>query len=165
VTRLTVTVDAAPQEFRVRYERAVPPAPLAEARALAARGAPWSDMIDLIDRSAPLGFVIYNVIDAELMRPAGDYAFCVSYLMGNHTIAERMFRYHPAVLLYAPLRTAIWARENGPTHFTFDQPSLQFGSFGNREITKVGLELDRKMATLLERLGVRPPDALLASSS
>jgi len=27
------------------------------------------------------------------------------YLMGNHTIAERMFRHDPAVMLHAPLRT------------------------------------------------------------
>jgi hypothetical protein len=28
--------------------------------------------------------------------------------MGNHTIAEQMFRYDPRAMLYAPLRTIIW---------------------------------------------------------
>jgi hypothetical protein len=67
-----------------------------------------------------------------------------------------MFRHEPAVILYAPLHTAIW----GPAHFTFDQPSDQFGSFGNVEVTAVGVELDRKLAALLFHLGVTVPDAL-----
>ena len=41
------------------------------------------------------------------MGLAGDGARCVEYLMGNHTIAQKMYRYNPAILLYAPLRTAI----------------------------------------------------------
>jgi hypothetical protein len=83
--------------------------------------------------------------------------------MGNHTIAERMFRYEPAVMLYAPLHTTIWGSVGGPAHFTFDQPSDQFGSFGNPEVKAVGVELDRKLAALLAHLGVGVPDALRTS--
>jgi hypothetical protein len=83
--------------------------------------------------------------------------------MGNHTIAERMFRYEPAVMLYAPLHTTIWGPVGGPANFTFDQPSDQFGSFGNPEVKAVGVELDRKLAALLSQLGVGVPDALLTS--
>jgi hypothetical protein len=162
VNRITIAIDTTPGEFRARYEQAVPLVPLGEVRALAARHAPWQEMLDLMARVAPLGFLIYHAIDADPVMPlAGDRAFCVSYLMGNHTIAERMFRYEPAVLLYAPLRTAIWGAPEGPAHFTFDQPSNQFASFGNPEITAVGVELDRKMATLLDNLHVPVPDALL----
>jgi hypothetical protein len=162
VNRFTIEIATTPQEFRERYERAVPPVPVAEVRALAARRAPWQEMLDLMARVAPLGFLIYHSIDADPIMPsAGDRAFCVSYLMGNHTIAERMFRHDPAVLLYAPLRTAIWGAPAGPGHFTFDQPSNQFASFGNPEITSVGVELDRKMAALLDNLDVPVPDALL----
>jgi hypothetical protein len=162
VNRFTIEIATTPQEFRARYERAVPLVPLAEVHALAARRAPWQEMLDLMARVAPLGFLIYHAIDADPVMPlAGDRAFCVSYLMGNHTIAERMFRYDAAVLLYAPLRTAIWGPPEGPAHFTFDQPRTQFASFGNPEITAVGVELDRKMATLLDNLRVPVPDALL----
>jgi hypothetical protein len=162
VNRFTIEIATTPQEFRARYERAVPLVPMTEVRALAARGAPWQEMLDLMARVAPLGFLIYHSIDADPIMPlAGDRTFCVSYLMGNHTIAERMFRYDPAVLLYAPLRTAIWGEPEGPAHFTFDQPSNQFASFGNPEITQVGFELDRKMAALLDHLQVPVPDALL----
>jgi hypothetical protein len=163
VRRWTVDIASTPRDFRARYERAVPPLPVADVQALAGRHAPWQEMLDLMAKAAPLGFVIYHVIDADpFMRLAGDSAYCVSYLMGNHTIAERMFRYEPAILLYAPLRTAIWGDAEGPAHFTFDQPSDQFGSFGIPEVTSVGVELDRKMAALLDHLGAAVPDALVA---
>jgi hypothetical protein len=162
VVRFTIEVESTPQAFRARYERAVPPLPTAEIQALAARRGSWQEMLDLMARAAPLSFAIYNVIDADpLMGLAGDHAYCVSYLMGNHTIAERMFRYEPAILLYAPLRTAIWGDAQGPAHFSFDRPSDHFKSFGNPAITAVGLELDGKMATLLRHLDVAVPDGLV----
>ena len=162
VNRITIEIATTPREFRARYESAVPLLPVAEIRALAERHAPWQEMLDLMARVAPLGFLIFHSIDADPVMPlAGDRAFCVSYLMGNPTIAERMFRYEPAVLLYAPLRTAIWGDPEGTAHFTFDQPSNQFASFGNPEITSVGIELDRKMAALLDHLQLPGPDALL----
>jgi hypothetical protein len=58
-------------------------------------------------------------------------------------------------------RRAPWGEPEGPAHFTFDQPSNQFASFGNPEITSVGFELDRKMAALLDNLHLPVPDALL----
>ena len=166
VNRFTIEIATTPRDFRTSYERAVPLLPVAEVHALAARHAPWQEMLDLMARVAPLGFLIYHAIDADPIMPlAGDRAFCVSYLMGNHTIAERMFRYEPAVLLYAPLRTAIWGDPDGPAHFTFDQPSAQFASFGNPAITSVGVELDRKMAALLDALHAPVPDGLRTSDA
>jgi hypothetical protein len=166
VNRFTIAIDSTADEFRQQYEQAVPPVPMADLRALAAREAPWQEMLALMAKAAPLGFAVYHTIDADpVMRLAGDRAYCVSYLMGNHTIAERMFRYEPAILLYAPLRTAIWGDTDGPAHFSFDQPSEQFRSFGNPAIKVVGVELDRKMAALLEHLGARVPDALCTSSA
>ena len=163
VNRLTVEFAATPQEFRSRYEQAVPPLPVEQVKALMERQAPWQEMLELITATAPLGFLIYHQVHGDVMRLAGDKAFCVAYLMGNHTIAERMFRYEPAVLMYAPLRTAIWGDADGPAQFTFDKPSDQFRSFANPEITAVGVELDRKVAALLAHLGLDVPDVLLAS--
>ena len=97
------------------------------------------------------------------MRAAGDRADCIAYLMGNHTIAERMFRHDPRALLYAPLRTVIWEDSDGDAWFSVDQPSSHFSSFGTAAIAEVGVELDRKLATLLERLGVEVPTALTCS--
>ena len=83
--------------------------------------------------------------------------------MGNHTIAQRMFHHDPAVMLYAPLRTAIYQDARGRTRFAVaHQPSTQFASFGNREIAEVAIELDGKLATLLRHLRAPVPPALEA---
>jgi hypothetical protein len=121
-------------------------------------------MIDLVDRVALWGFLVYWTNDVEsLVRLAGDRALAVAYLMGNHTIMERMFRYEPAVVMYAPLHTVIWSDPGGEAFFTVDKPSDQFGSFGNPDVTAVGRELDRKLAALLDHLDVGVPAGLLAS--
>jgi hypothetical protein len=96
------------------------------------------------------------------MRLAGDRGRCVEYLMGNHTIAQKMYRYNPAVLLYAPLRTAIVEDADGTTWFTVDQPSTRFSSFNTPQISTVGIELDHKLAALLEHLGASVPAGLTA---
>src|SRR5580658_3777350 len=160
VARLTIPVTSA-AAFQSRYEAAVPPLPGAAVQELVARGAPWPEMLELIDASAPHGFLIYFRNDVHpVMTLAGDGAACVSYLMGNHTIAERMFRHDPRAMLYAPLHTVIWEDAAGDAWFTVDQPSTQFASFDIPEIAAVGVELDRMLATLLESLDVPVPGPL-----
>ena len=162
--RLTIDVDVPVHEFRARYEAAVPRYPESEVKALVERRAPWQEMLDLVARVAPLGFLLYGTTEMDpVMHPAGDGGSCVAYLMGNHTIAERMFRHEPSVMLHAPLRTVIWSPADGSARFTLDKPSDHFGSFANAAITAVGVELDRKVATLLEHLGIEVPDDLLKS--
>ena len=108
-------------------------------------------------------FLIYWSSDVTpLVALAGDRGRCVQYLMGNHTIAERMYRHEPAVMLYAPLRTVICTGPDGRTVFAVDQSSTVFASFGIREITEVGIELDRKLAALLNVLGAPVPGVLAA---
>ena len=84
--------------------------------------------------------------------------------MGNHTIAERMFRFDARVMNYAPLRVEFTAGHDGRVWFTFDQPSTQFGSFGIPAIAAVGAELDRKLAILVEHLGGIVPPRLQAAA-
>lgn len=164
VTRLTIDVGSTVPEFRSKYEEAVPPVPADRVNELVAQQSPWQEMRELVDSVAPFGFLIYGMIDAEpVMRLAGDDGSCVTYLMGNHTIAEQMFRNEPSVMLYAPLHTAIWGGSDGEGHFTFDKPSDQFGSFENPAVATVGVELDRKLAALLDHLDVAVPEALLSS--
>ncbi|MGB7164890.1 MAG: DUF302 domain-containing protein, partial [Mycobacterium sp.] len=74
------------------------------------------------------------------------------YLMGNHTIAERMFRHDPSVMLHAPLRTLLYADADGDTKFAVDQPSLLFASYRNADIADVGEELDALLMGLIELL-------------
>jgi uncharacterized protein (DUF302 family) len=157
VTRLSLPAGAPFDDFRARYEAAVPRYDPADYQPLAS----WDDVLRATAEHAPHGFLIYGVVDAgAIMRVAGHRANCVTYLMGNHTIAERMFRHDPAVMLYAPLRTAIHEDAAGRTWFSIDQPSRRFDSFGDPTIAVVGAELDAKLADLLGHLGLQVPAAL-----
>jgi hypothetical protein len=164
VRRLTVEVPGV-REFQRLYERAVPANPLEEIAGLVQRRASWAEVIDAHAEWAPHGFLIYWRNDVHgVMELAGDETDCIAYLMGNVTIAEQMFRHDPRAMLYAPLRTVIWEDVHERAWFTVDQPSTKFGSFGIPAVSAVGVELDRKLAALLEALRVEVPMALLSST-
>jgi uncharacterized protein (DUF302 family) len=164
VIRLTVTTSFSLAELRERYEQAVPRVPVSEVEELVRRRAPWSEMLALVSAAAPHGFLIYHTLDVgAFLQLAGHRPGDTAYLMGNHIIAERMYRHDPMVMLHAPLRTLIWGGTDGTARFSVDQPSSYFGSYGQPEIAAVGVELDRKLAALLEHLGVDVPESLLTS--
>jgi hypothetical protein len=84
-------------------------------------------MVELIERSAPHGFLIYCRNDVHPVTAlAGDRADCVAYLMGNHVIAARMFRHDPRAMMYAPLHTVIREDQHGDAWFTVDQEAMHF---------------------------------------
>lgn len=98
-------------DLPARFESTVPTAPMAAVNALIERGADWDEMLELIDNAAPYGFLIYTRIDiGPVMASAGDGGRGVEYLMGNHTIAERMYRHDQRdavrTLAALPLRDA-----------------------------------------------------------
>jgi hypothetical protein len=160
--RLNVPVETSFDDFRRRYEAAVPAYNAEDFNALVEANASWSDVLDLMDRSAPFGFLNYWSIDTQpMMSLAGATARCVEYMMGNHTIAERMFRHDPTVMMYAPLRSVITSDRDAFTSFSIEQPSSVFSSFGDDDIAAVGVELDRKVAGLLAHLDAPVPPALL----
>jgi len=161
VDRLTIQIDDSFDGFRNRYEQAVPVFQSERFASLIDGDVDWRTVLEATADNAPHNFILYWSHDfTSLMRLAGDRGRCVEYLMGNHTIAQKMYRYNPAILLYAPLRTAIVEDADAATWFTFDQPSTRFGSFNTAQITKVGVELDHKLAALLEHLGAPVPAAL-----
>ncbi|WP_062437241.1 DUF302 domain-containing protein [Herbidospora daliensis] len=160
VHRLTVDTGLPFETFLERYERAVPPFELAR---YADRG-DWNAVLRAAAADAPYDFMIFWKLDnTALMRASGDRWQSVQYLMGNHTIAQRMFHHDPGILLYAPLRTTIYQDATGATRFSIDQPSAQFASFGDPEIAAVGVELDRKVAALLDHLDVPVPERLVSA--
>ena len=161
VRRLEIAVGAAFDDFRERYEQSVPTLDMERYSALVRERADWDSVVRAAAQNAPHGFIRYWTSDVgALMQLAGDSARCSTYLMGNHTIAERMYRHDPAIMLYAPLRTAIYEDTDGSTWFSVDQPSTRFSSFGDPAITDVGVELDHKLAALLEHLGAPVPPTL-----
>jgi hypothetical protein len=164
VDRLTIPIDDSFEGFRNRYEQAVPEFQRDRFDSFVERGADWPTVVAATAENAPHDFIRYWSQDfTPLMGLAGDRGRCVGYLMGNHTIAQRMYRYNPGVMLYAPLRTAIVEDADQAAWFTIDKPSTQFGSFNTPQITRVGHELDRKLAALLQHLGAPVPAALTES--
>ena len=161
VDRLTIQIGDTFDVFRNRYEQAVPVFQSERFESLIERAVDWQTVLEATAQNAPHDFILYWSHDfTSLMRLAGDGGRCVEYLMGNHTIAQKMYRYNPAILLYAPLRTAIVEDADGAAWFTVDQPSTRFSSFNTPQITEVGIELDHKLAALLEHLEAPVPAAL-----
>jgi hypothetical protein len=159
VRRLTIDIDAPFDDFRARYEEAVPAYDLA---ARLPQFSSWEAVVEDAERAAPdRGFLRFGSIDASPgFSIAGHKARAVIYLMGNHTIAETMYRHNPGILLYAPLRLCLYEDLGGQAHLSIDQPSDQFGSFGNPDIAATGRLLDQKLADLLKGLGVAVPEGL-----
>ena len=161
VHRLTVAVQAPFDVFCRRYEAAVPRFDMRRFEEWQRDGADWDAIVQETSELATHDFLIYWRFDGTaLMGLAGDRGRCVEYLMGNHTIAQQMYRLDPAILLYAPLRTAIYVDAGDTTRLAIDQPSTRFASFGDPAVTAVGIALDRKVAALLESLDAPVPTAL-----
>ncbi|MFI6352271.1 DUF302 domain-containing protein [Streptomyces sp. NPDC050743] len=162
VTRLDIPTGQEFGNFVSAFEAAVPPFNLPEISKITAGGGTWKDIESAVAENAPNGFVIFGTIDGQvLMSIAGHRRKAIQYLMGNHVIAERMYRHHPDAVLYAPLRILVYEVENGSAVFALDQPSTVFAGLGVDAITKVAVELDEKVAHLLEILDVSVPDELL----
>ncbi len=160
VTRLTFDVGQDYDAFRARYQSAVPDLDRERVADFVHRGAAWDEVVADAASVAPLGFFIFWKMDVTpTMTLAGNTSRCTEFLMGNHTVAERMFRHDAAVMLYVPLRTLIYADEGGPTRFVIDQPSTTLGGFANPAIAEVGSELDQKLCNLLQHLDVPVPAA------
>lgn len=158
--RLDISIQQSYDDFIRRFESAVPVFKLEQALALVERKAPWSEVAADAAASAPHNFLLYWKLDVSpLMSLAGHRLRATEYLMGNHVIAETMYRYDPAVTLYVPLRLAIYESGEG-TRFSIEQPSSILSSLGRDEITRVGMDLDRKLAGLLSALDVEVPVAL-----
>jgi hypothetical protein len=161
--RLDIAAGESYDEFRKRFETAVPMWNRDRGSELIERKAPWRDVIATIIAEAPHDFLLYWKLDlAPLMGLAGNTHRATEYLMGNHVIAETMYRHDPAVALYVPLRCAIYESDAG-TRFSIEQPSANLSSLAHSEITQVGVDLDRKLAKLLAVLDIEVPGALTES--
>ncbi len=97
---------------------------------IAATGGNWDDVRAAVAKNAPNELMIYAKIGgSELLSLAGHRARAIEYLIGNHVIAETMFRHDPKALLYAPLRMLVysdseWQRglHHGPAQRGIRQP-------------------------------------------
>ena len=155
MTRVDIATGVAFDEFVAALEKAAPPFDRQATQRIVAQGGDWDDVRAAVTKNAPNELMIYAKIDAtELLSVAGHRTRAIEYLIGNHVIAETMFRHDPKALLYAPLRMLVYSDADGNAIFTMDRPSAAFGSLGIAEVTKVGEGLDRKVANVLRVVGV-----------
>jgi uncharacterized protein (DUF302 family) len=157
--RLVVALPRPYDEARAHYETVVPQVDSARFSQMGS----WQAALELAEIDAPHGFMIYYRGDVTAaMAGSPSYWKATQYLMGNHTIAERMFRHDPSAMLHAPLRTLLYADPDGDTKLAVDQPSLLFASYGDPRIADVGRELDTLLARLIVLLGGDLPLQLAA---
>jgi len=155
MNRIDISTGVPFDEFRAAFEKAAPPFDRESLLRIVERGGSWDEVLDAAAINAPHSLMVYATIDAtELFSLAGHTTRAVEYLLGNHTIAETMFRHDPRALLYAPLRVLVYTDGQGNAVFSIDQPSAAFGSLGIEQVTKVGRDLDGKVANLLRVIGV-----------
>jgi uncharacterized protein (DUF302 family) len=164
VVRMSFDVAQDYEAFRDRYEEAVPGLATTRLAELIEKQASWDAITANAATAAPHGFFIFWRSDhTPLMTLAGDPWMATSYLMGNHVVAEQMYRHDPEAMLYAPLRVTIHADVRGATRFAIDKPSSVFASFENPAIAEVGVQLDKKLAKLLDALEVEDSSILVGS--
>ena len=144
-------------QFIRDFECAAPPFDPAPMQQIVESGGSWDDVRAKVAENAPNEVMVYAKIDsAPLFGVAGHRVKAIEYLLGNHVIAETMFRHDPRALLYAPLRLMVYSDADDNAVFSMDRPSEAFGSLGIPAVTEVGLALDRKVANLLRVIGVDP---------
>jgi hypothetical protein len=160
VNRFVIETDDPFDDLCQRYEVLVPTIDFAVLTDLIETG----DLLRVQQYTAdhaPHSFVNFWTFDpTAMMQLLGHRNRTITYMMGNNIIVETMFRRDPGVMLYAPLRTAIYEDTAGRAHLSIDQPSSKFASFGDPRIAEVGVQLDAKLAALLRLLGVSVPDEL-----
>jgi Domain of unknown function DUF302 len=162
VNRFVIDSEETFDDMRQNYESLVPTIDFAELAEVIATG-DLARVQQYTGEHAPHSFVNFWTLDPmPMMRLAGNQQRAITYMMGNNVIAETMFRHDPGIILYAPLRTAIYEDTQGRAHFSIDQPSSKFASFGDTRIAAVGAELDAKVARLLQLLSLPVPPEIIA---
>jgi hypothetical protein len=155
MTRIDIDTGIPFEQFIAALEQAAPPVDQSVLGRIADDGGSWDDVRAAAATNAPNDLMMYAKIDTRgYFGIAGHQTPAIEYLIGNHVIAETMFRHDPKAMLYAPLRMLVYGDADGNAVFTMDQPGPAFGSLGIDEVAQVGVDLDRKVVNLLRIVGV-----------
>lgn len=160
MTRLNIYTGIPFDQFCAELERAAPAFDAARFEHCKT----WDDVLETMSDFAPHGLTVYARMDNRLhFALSGSRVPAIEYLIGNHTIAETMFRRDPNALLYAPLRVLVFSDDSGAAVFAIDRPSTVFAGLGRDDIAATGRLLDHKVAGLLAAIGVDARAVLTAN--
>src|SRR6202034_2972850 len=96
--------------FIAASEKAAPPVDPSTLERIVKAGGDWDDVRAAAAEKAPNDLMMYAKIDTSgFFGVAGHSTQAIEYLVGNHVIAETMFRHDAKALLYAPLRMLIYS--------------------------------------------------------
>ena len=155
MTRIDIDTGIPFAQFVATFEKSAPPVDRTTLERIAKDGGDWDDVRAAAAENAPNDLMMYAKIETSVFfGVAGHRTQAIEYLVGNHVIAETMFRHNAKAMLYAPLRMLIYSDTDGDAVFTMDQPGPAFGSLGIAEVAAVGKDLDRKVVNLLRVVGV-----------
>ena len=155
MTRIDIDTGIPFEQFIAAFEKAAPPVDPTALERIVKAGGDWDDVRAAAAENAPNDLMMYAKIDTSgFFGVAGHSTQAIEYLVGNHVIAETMFRHDAKAMLYAPLRMLIYSDADGDAVFTMDQPGPAFGSLDIAEVAAVGKDLDRKVVNLLRVVGV-----------
>jgi hypothetical protein len=147
VTRLVFDAGQPYEKFCGRYEATVP---ARDIRCGEPAGRHIRQPADAPDGSGHGFFLYWRANMMPLLNPRP----CTAYLMGSQVIAEKIRGADPAAVLDSLLRTMIYIDTGDRTRFAVDQPSTLFHGRADPAVAKLGAHLDRKLAELLDALGI-----------
>jgi uncharacterized protein (DUF302 family) len=91
----------------------------------------------------------YIAYHGKLLMLNGPTRNIVTYYIGDLLSASKMTRAVSAAALYAPLRVVVYENESGGTTIEYDEPSTLFGQFHNQTTDAMGIDLDKRISTLI----------------
>jgi Domain of unknown function DUF302 len=98
------------------------------------------------------GLMIFAKLDhGFLFALDGKAGKAFRYHVGNPLIAYTMTRHDIRAALYAPLTLIVFEVDSKTARVEFDLPSSLFGSLGNPETGRIGLQLDDKLKVLIDK--------------
>ena len=73
------------------------------------------------------------------------------YILGNPRVAMQMTQHDIRAALYVPLSVLFYEAGENAVRAEFDRPSSLLGQFNNQKVTEVALDLDVKLARVIEK--------------
>lgn len=87
----------------------------------------------------------------QLLLLAGQRKKAMRYILGNPRVAMQMTQHDIRAALYVPLSVLFYEVGENAVRAEFDRPSSLLGQFNNQKVTAVALDLDVKLARVIEK--------------